>query len=77
MPIEIIAKADTLKPGDPRRTEIFSLLALKIPGEEETYLQRLVKLQTEFSKRSRAQLRPEQNEIWDAMKVDWFSIKFN
>jgi hypothetical protein len=77
VPLELIAKADELKPGDPRRAEIFSLLALKIPGGEETYLKRLVKLQTEFSQRSRKYLRPEQNEIWDSIKVDWFSIKFN
>jgi len=78
IPLEMIAKAEELKEGDPKRAEVFvKLFTLKIPGEEETYMQRAVTLQTDFRKRTLEYLRPEQNEIWDAMKVDWFSIKFN
>lgn len=78
VPMEIIAKAEEYKEGDPRKAEAFmKLFTLKIPGEEDTYMQRAVKLQTDFRKRTLKYLRPEQNEIWDAMKVDWFSIKFN
>jgi len=78
VPMEIIAKAEEYKEGDPRKAEAFmKLFTLKIPGEEDSYMQRAVTLQTEFRKRTLKYLRPEQNEIWDAMKVDWFSIKFN
>ena len=77
-PLEVIAKAESLKEGDPKKGELFiQLFTMKIPGAEETYMQRAVKLQTEFRKKTLTYLRPEQNELWDAMKVDWFSIKFN
>jgi hypothetical protein len=77
-PLEIIAKAEELKEGDPKKAEHFiKLFTLKIPGGEETYMQRAVALQTAFRKQTLKYLRPEQNEIWDAMQVDWYSIKFN
>jgi hypothetical protein len=78
IPMEIIAKAEELKQGDPRRAEHFvKLFTLKIPGSQETYMQRAVKLTQGFRKKADRYLRPQQKEILTAVEIDWFSIKFN
>lgn len=78
VPLEMIAKAEALKEGDPKKAEIFiQLFTLKIPGGEETYMQRAVKLQTGFRKKTNEYLRPAQLEIWQNLEVDLFSIKFD
>jgi len=79
VPMELIAKAEEFKQGDPRRAETFmKLFTLKVPGGgEETYMQRAVKLAMSFRKKIDSYLRPAQQEILDAIEVDWFSVKFN
>jgi hypothetical protein len=78
VPMEMIAKAEGLKEGDPKRAELFiQLFTLKIPGREETYMQRAVKLQGDFRKRTTDYLRPAQLEIWQNLEVDLFSVKFD
>ena len=78
VPMEIIVQAEELKQGDPRRAEHFmKLFTLKVPGGEETYMQRAVALQQAFRKKVDNYLRPRQLELLNAVEVDWFSIKFN
>ena len=50
---------------------------MKIPGGEETYMQRAVKLTTSFRSKADKYLRTEQKEILNSVEVDWFSIKFD
>jgi len=78
VPLELIAKSEELKQGDPKRAETFmKLFTLKVPGGEETYMQRAVKLGGAFRKRIEKFLRAEQVEILNAVEIDWFSIKFD
>jgi len=78
VPMEMIAKAEGLKDGDPKKGEIFiKLFTLKIPGEEDTYMERAVKLQTNFRKKTSDYLRPAQLEVWENLEVDLFSVKFD
>ena len=77
-PMEMIAKAEALPDGDPKKGEIFmKLFTLKIPGGEETYMQRVVKLQAKFRKTAETYLRPEQIEIWNSVELNIFDVKFN
>ena len=78
VPMEMIAKAEALKEGDPKKAQIFvSLFTLEIPGSDETYMQRAVKLASGFRKKATTYLRPAQVEIWQNLDVDLFSIKFD
>jgi hypothetical protein len=78
VPMDLIARAEKLPPNDPRRAATFvQLFTLKIPGGEETYMQRAVKLQQGFRKKIEAYLRPRQLELLDAVEIDWFSVKFD
>ncbi len=78
VPMEMIAKAEELKQGDPKRGEYFmKLFTLKIPGSEETYMQRAMKMGGAYRKKIETFLRPQQIEILNAVEIDWFSIKFN
>lgn len=78
VPMELIAKAEELKQGDPKRAETFmKLFTLKVPGGEDTYMQRAVMLGTSFRKKIDDYLRPAQQEILSSIDVDWFSVKFN
>ena len=52
------------------------LFTMKIPGGEETYMQRAMKLTQGFRKKADAYLRAEQRELLDNVEIDWFSIKF-
>lgn len=78
VPMERIQEAESLGPNDVRKTQIFiELFTLRIPGSEETYMQRAGTLTSEFRKRARAMLQPRQQEMFDALEVDLFSIKFD
>jgi len=78
VPMEMIAEAESLKEGDPKKAQVFiKLFTLKIPGEEETYMQRAVQLQTDFRKKTADYLRPAQLEVWQDLEVDLFSVKFD
>ncbi|MDA1196109.1 MAG: hypothetical protein O2894_13140 [Planctomycetota bacterium] len=78
VPYELIAEAEGLKEGDPRRAEVFiKLFTMKIPGKEETYMQRAVSLTQTFRKRVDTYLRPQQLELLNGVEIDWFSIKFD
>lgn len=78
VPMEMIAKAEGLKDGDPAKAQVFvKLFTMKIPGSEETYMQRAVKLTTGFRTKADRYLRAEQKEILNAVEIDWFSIKFD
>lgn len=78
VPMEMIAKAEGMKEGDPRRAQVFiKLFTMKIPGTDETYMQRAVKLTQGFRAKADKYLRAEQQEILDAVEIDWFSIKFD
>jgi len=78
VPLELIAKSEELKQGDPKRAETFmKLFTLKVPGGDETYMQRAVKLGGAFRKQIETFLRTEQVEILNAVEIDWFSIKFD
>ena len=59
--------------GDPER----GLKSFFDNFDEETYMQRAVKLTQGFRKKADRYLRPQQKEILTAVEIDWFSIKFN
>ncbi|MDF1700379.1 MAG: hypothetical protein P1V36_04400 [Planctomycetota bacterium] len=78
VPMELIAKAEEMKEGDPRRGELFiKLFTLKIPGGDETYMQRAIGLTQTFRKKADKYLRTQQKEILNSVEIDWFSIKFD
>ena len=78
VPLELIGQAEGLGPGDPRRGALLmKALTLKIPGKDETYLQRAITLAQGFRTKADAYLRAEQKEILDGVEIDWFSIKFD
>ena len=78
MPLEQIALAEELEEGDPRRAEIFiTLFTLKIPGGEDTYMQRVVEWTVEMRKRTQKYLRPEQTEIFNAIDVDLLGVQMD
>ncbi len=76
VPLEEIAKAEELGPNDPGRAQIFiKLFTLKIPGSDETYMQRLGDMTTEFRKGVKDYLRDDQNEIFNAIEVDYLGVE--
>jgi hypothetical protein len=76
MPLEEIARAEELAQGDPKRAEVFiTLFTLKIPGGEETYMQRVVEWTVSMRKRTQKYLRPEQTEIFNAIDVDLLGVQ--
>jgi hypothetical protein len=76
--LEEIAAAETLPANDPKKTEVFlDLFKLKIPGTEQTYVEKAVALATSFRKKSDGYLRPEQRERFAAVQVDLFGVKLN
>ena len=73
-----IAKAESLKEGDPDKTEIFvKLFQLKIPGTESTYFDRVTRLQRAFRERTLDYLSEEQLERLKGINVDWFSLRMD
>ena len=76
VPLEEIAKAEELGPNDPERAQIFiKLFTLKIPGSDETYMQRLGDMTTEFRKGVKDYLRDDQTEIFNAIEVDYLGVE--
>jgi hypothetical protein len=76
--IDEIAKSEALPPNDPKRTEVFlDLFKLKIPGTEQTYVERAVSLASSFRKKADGYLRQDQRERFGAVEVDLFGVKMN
>lgn len=76
--LEEIGLAETLPPNDPKRTEVFlDLFQLKIPGTDQTYVQRVVSLATAFRKKADVYLKPEQREKFAGADLDLFGVKMN
>lgn len=78
VPLERIAEAEALPASDPRKAQVFiDLFTLRIPGSEETYMQRAVAMALEFRKKMRPMLRPPQQDLFDAVEFNLFEVKFN
>ncbi len=78
VPLERIAEAEEYAEGDPRRAKVFiELFTLKVPGTEQTYLQRLVEMTTAFRKKTADYLRPEQTELFNAVDVDLLGVEMD
>ena len=78
VPLEEIARAEEMAEGDPRRAEIFiKLFTLRIPGGDETYMQRVVEWTADMKKRTAKYLRPEQVEIFNALDVDLLGVQMD
>lgn len=76
--LEEIGKADQLPEGDPQRAAVFlDLFKLRIPGTEQTYVERALELAMGFRKKAETYLRPEQRERFAAVDVDLFGVKMN
>ena len=70
-----IQEAENLGEGDPKRAKLFmSLFTLKVPGTEETYWDRVVKMRGAFRKRTDQYLSDAQIETFNAIKVDLLSV---
>lgn len=76
--LEEIQKSEALPEGDPGRMNVFiDLVKLKIPGTEQTYLERAVDLAVGFRKKADAYLTPEQRQRFATLDVDLFGVKMN
>jgi hypothetical protein len=76
--LEELGASEALPPNDPKRTEVFlDLFKLKIPGTEQTYVEKAVALSQAFRKKIDGYLRPEQRERFSAVEVDLFGVKMN
>jgi len=76
--LEELGSADQLPEGDPKRTQVFlDLFQLKIPGTEETYVARAVRLATDFRRRTDAYLKDAQRSRFAGLDVDLFGVKMN
>lgn len=76
VPLEEIQKAEALPEGDPGRAKVFiRLFTLKIPGTEETYMNRVVDLTARFKKETQRYLRAEQTQVFNAMDVDLLGVE--
>jgi hypothetical protein len=76
--LERIAAVEQQPEGDPRRAQVFvELLKAKVPGGEQTFLERAVELATEFRRRTGEYLRPDQSESFARMDVDLFGVKMD
>lgn len=76
VPMEEIQKAEALPEHDPERAQIFmSLFTKKIPGSDETYMQRLVTLTGELRKRVGGYLSNQQRDVWNALDVDLLGVE--
>jgi hypothetical protein len=75
VPLQAIAEAEALPESDPRRAELWlELVQWKIPGSEETYIQRAVALAADFRTRAADYLRPEQATRLGSFDLDLFGI---
>ena len=76
--LEEIGQSEALPPNDPKRTEVFlDLFRLKIPGPEQTYVERAVALASTFRKKADAYLKAEQREKFASADLDLFGVKMN
>lgn len=76
--LDEIMASEALPPNDPKRTEVFlDLFKLKIPGVEQTYVERVVALSASFRKKTDGLLRQDQRDRFGAVKVDLFGVKMN
>ena len=78
VPMALIQKSMEYPEGDPRRAEVFlSLFKQKIPGGEETYMERAIALATGFRKKTAEYLRPEQTDVFNRLDIDLFGVKMD
>ena len=78
VPMSEIQKSMEYPEHDPRRAEAFlSLFKQKIPGSEETYMERAIALATGFRKKTSEYLRPEQTDVFNRLDVDLFGVKMD
>lgn len=78
VPMAEIQKSMEYPEHDPRRAEAFlSLFKQKIPGSEETYMERAIALATGFRKKTGEYLRPEQTDVFNRLDVDLFGVKMD
>jgi hypothetical protein len=76
--LDEIMAAEALPPNDPKRTEVFlDLFKLKIPGVEQTYVERAVALAASFRKKADGYLRQDQRDRFGAVEIDLFGVKMN
>ena len=71
-----IGEMDALPEGDPKRAQVFlDLFKLKIPGTEQTYIEKVFALATAFRTKANGYLRPEQRERFAGTEIDLFGVK--
>ena len=76
VPMEEIQKAEALPEHDPERAQIFmGLFTKKIPGSDETYMERLVTLTGELRKRVGGYLSNQQRDVWNALDIDLLGVE--
>jgi hypothetical protein len=74
--LEEIAASEALPPNDPKRMNVFlDLVKLKIPGTEQTYVEKLVALSAAFRKKADGYLKPEQQARFAAVDIDLFGVQ--
>jgi hypothetical protein len=78
VPMAEITKSMELPEGDPRRAEAFlNLFKQKIPGREETYVERAIALATAFRRKTAEYLRAPQQDVFSHLDVDLFGVKMD
>jgi hypothetical protein len=76
VPLEEIQQAEQYPEGSPKKTEIFlKLFKDKIPGTEETYIERAMVLVKQVKKSTESYLDDSQRNLLDTIDLDWFGIK--
>lgn len=74
--LEEIGKVEQLPEHDPKRAQVFmKLFMLKIPGTEQTYVNRLVNMTTKMRKSTEKYLRPEQVKRFNSLDVDLLGVE--
>lgn len=74
--LEEIGAAESLPPNDPKKTAVFlDLFKLKIPGTEQTYVEKAVALSLAFRTKAAGYLKPEQQARFAAVEVDLFGVQ--
>ena len=76
--LEEIGAAEALPASDPKRTQVFmDLFKLKVPGTEQTYIEKILALSSSFRQKTDGYLRPEQRDKFASVEVDLFGVKMN
>jgi hypothetical protein len=74
--LEELAASEALPPNDPQRAAVFlDLFKLKIPGTEQTYVERAVSISLAFRKKADGYLKPEQQALFAAVEIDLFGVQ--